>query len=222
MQNSKFQNLFPIAQEKYALAADPSHDFAHVQRVMGLCLEFGRELQADTDVLMAAALLHDVVHVPKNHPDRVKASTMAAQEAMRLLEGIELTGPQRHKIASAIVEHSYSRGLAPTCVESAILQDADRLDAIGAIGVWRAATCGAKMGSNYYHLEDPWAEARALDDKRFTLDHFEVKLFKLADNMNTAPGKREALRRQAFMKTFLDELRKDIQMQESIPCVHLS
>ncbi len=222
MQNTKFASLFDVARVKYAAAPDPGHDFSHVQRVLGMCLEFGRELGADPEVLVPAALLHDVVNYPKNHPDRLSASTLAAQEAMRLLEGVELTGPQRHKIAAAIVEHSYSRGMKPSYLESAILQDADRLDAIGAVGIWRTATCGARMGASYYEPSDPWAQGRELDDKRYTLDHFYVKLFKLADGMNTVPGKREAERRSLFMRQFIEELRSDIRYQESETCAHPS
>ena len=191
----------------YYEVGDPSHDIAHVERVARSCHRIGVELAADLDVLMPAAYLHDVVNVPKNSPDRADASRRAAALAREILgefRGFDQTLIAR--IMTAIEEHSYSRGLAPSSLESAILQDADRLDALGAIGTMRTVTCGARMGCAYYAPEEPLPRVRALDDRRFTVDHFFAKLLKLEATMNTAPAKREASRRTAFMLGFLDQL----------------
>jgi uncharacterized protein len=111
-----------------------------------------------------------------------------------------------------IIEHSYSLGLKPSSIESAILQDADRIDALGAIGIMRATTCGTKLGSNYYEPSDPFAIGRELNDKQFTIDHYYVKLLKLADSMNTGAGKNEAENRTEYMKDFLKQLDHEIHM----------
>jgi uncharacterized protein len=203
------EKLIGLLKEKYN-NGDPSHDFSHIMRVVDSCKKIGAEVGADLDILIPAALLHDVVNVPKNHPDRVEASRLAADQASIILRDLNYSDTQISKIAVVIVEHSYSRGLKPSCIESAVLQDADRLDAVGAIGTMRAVTCGAKLGSSYYDMTDPFAKERDLNDKNFTLDHFFTKLFKLGDGFNTEPAKIEGLRRIQFMKDFVAQFSHEI------------
>jgi len=201
--------LIGLLKEKYN-NGDPSHDFSHVMRVVESCKKIGKEVGADLDILIPGALLHDVVNVPKNHPDRVQASRLAADQASLILKELNYTEEQISKIAIVIVEHSYSRGLKASCIESAVLQDADRLDAIGAIGTMRAVTCGSKLGSSYYDRNDPFAKGRVLNDKNFILDHFFTKLFKLGEGFNTEPAKIEGLKRIQFMKDFANQLAQEI------------
>lgn len=118
-------------------------------------------------------------------------------------------------VQTAIREHSFSAGLKPTTIESQILQDADRLDALGAIGVMRVVSCGMKMASRYYSATEPLPSARPLDDRSFVVDHFYVKLFKLAETMNTEEGRQEAQKRIAFMKEFLGQLQTEIGCEAS-------
>jgi uncharacterized protein len=190
--------------------ADASHDWSHIERVAALCQVLGREEAAEERVLLAAAYMHDLVNVPKNHPDRAKASQASAKEAAEILRQQGYGGGEIDRVMRAIEEHSFSRGLPCTSIESQVLQDADRLDALGAIGVLRTVTCGALMQAAYYDLVDPLAQQRALDDRRFTLDHFPVKLLRLAERFNTPSGRREANRRTRFMQAFLGQLAEEI------------
>ncbi|MBX9766257.1 MAG: hydrolase, partial [Bdellovibrionales bacterium] len=105
----------------------------------------------------------------------------------------------------------FSAGLKPTSPESEVMQDADRLDALGAIGIMRTVSCGVRMSASYYNQEEPIARGRPLDDKRFTIDHFFVKLLKLADAMNTKYGKEEARRRVEFMHQFLRQFETETE-----------
>jgi uncharacterized protein len=114
-------------------------------------------------------------------------------------------------IRTCIVEHSFSKGMRPSTPESAIVQDSDRLDSLGAIGVLRCASVNTLMQSKYYDPFDPFAEGRELDDKKFMVDHYYVKLFKLPELMVTEEGKKEGRLRVEFMKTFLAELAKEIR-----------
>lgn len=185
-------------------------------RVASACLRLGRELGADLDVLMPAAFLHDVVNVPKNSPMRAEASRLASEKARAILEeASEIDGQLLGRIVAAIEEHSFSRGLKPSSLESAILQDADRLDAIGAVGIMRTTSCGVAMGSRYYEPKDPFARSRELDDRRYTIDHFFAKLLKLEGLMNTEPARREAKARSEFMRAFLERLRSEIEFGSS-------
>ena len=189
---------------------DASHDWAHIERVAATCLSLGREEGADMTVLLPAAYLHDLVNVPKNHPDRVSASRESANGAAEILRRHGYGEEKSARVMRAIEEHSFSRGLACTSIESRVLQDADRLDALGAVGILRTATCGALMRAAYYDIDDPFARRRALDDRRFTLDHFPVKLLRLAERFNTVSGRREAERRTRFMRVFLAQLTAEI------------
>jgi len=189
---------------------DPSHDFAHVMRVHAWAVRLGRELGADLSILEPAAYLHDLVSVPKNHPDRARAAEMAAEKARGVLVDFGWDEASVRAITLAISEHSFSAGKAPTTLESAILQDADRLDAIGSIGIARVFACGTRMGAAFYDSMDPFAENRPLDDKKYSLDHFYVKLLKRPEKMNTGPARREAERRLETMDRFLAQLEREM------------
>jgi uncharacterized protein len=108
------------------------------------------------------------------------------------------------------VEHSFSKGLKPSTIESACVQDADRLDAIGAIGVLRCTAVNVQMKSSFYDPEDPFAQRRPLDDKHWMVDHYYVKLLKLAETMQTDAAKREGQRRVEFMSAFLEQLKSEV------------
>ena len=114
------------------------------------------------------------------------------------------------RIAHAIEAHSFSANIPTETIEARIVQDADRLEAIGAIGIARCFLTGGSMGTPLYEPSDPFARERELDDKRFTLDHFYVKLFKLADTMKTDAGRAEARKRTDYMRDYLQQLGEEI------------
>ncbi len=207
--NQRFEHLVELAKPSYN-NGDPAHSFAHIKRVMLLCEKLAADGKTEKEVLMAGALLHDVVNLPKNHPRRSEASTMAATKARGLLEEAGYDEEFISKALVVVYEHSYSLGKKPSCPESAILQDADRLDALGAIGLMRMISCGVSFKADFYDEEDPFAKERSFDDKRFTLDHFYTKLFKLPELMNTEAGELEARERVAYMKSFIEQLRLEI------------
>ena len=205
----RFDQVFAAARPLYP-TDDPGHDLAHIERVLASCRRLGPPEGARLELLLAAAAVHDLVNVPKNHPDRPRAGELAAEKARPLLADAGFSSDEIAAIARAVAEHSFSRGARPSSVESAVLQDADRLDALGAVGIMRCLSCGALMGARYYDRADPLARHRAPDDRAFSLDHFFVKLFKLPALMNTAAGRAEAERRVAFMRTFVAQLATEI------------
>jgi uncharacterized protein len=194
----------------YYRAQDPGHDWAHINRVVKTATSLALEENADLAVVIPAAYLHDIVNIPKNHPDRSRASELAADKAIKLLKEHGCDERKFISIHRAIVEHSFSRGLAPSSIEAACVQDADRLDAIGAIGVLRCAAVNVEMKTSFYDPEDPFAARRPLDDRTWMVDHYYVKLLKLTETMQTQAAKREGQRRVEFMKSFLDQLRTEI------------
>ncbi|MEP7246623.1 MAG: HD domain-containing protein [Gammaproteobacteria bacterium] len=189
---------------------DASHDWLHVCRVRNSCLSLGREAGANLITLMPGALLHDVVNIKKDDPRRSRASRLAAEAAAPVLAECGYTVPEVEAIQVIIEEHSYSANLRATTLESAVLQDADRLDALGAIGVFRVATSGSRMGSSYYHPEEPFPLGRELNDRKYSIDHFYRKILELPKGFNTEPGRREAQRRVNFTLQFLEQLRTEL------------
>lgn len=188
--------------------ADPGHDLGHALRVALWTLRLGEG--CDAREAIAAALLHDAVNVPKSSPERAAASALSARLASRELPGAGFGAPAVDRICQAIEDHSFSRGAVPRSALGKALQDADRLEALGALGVLRTASCGATMGARFFDPEDPWARRRSLDDRRFTVDHFFVKLLRLEAAMNTEAGRAEARRRSEFLRSFLRQLGEEI------------
>lgn len=186
---------------------DPAHDRGHVLRVvLSACQILGK----DAVNAVAAALLHDLVNIPKNHPDRALASEKSAEAAWPLLAKAGFSADSTEEIALAIRQHSFSRGEKPSSPLGMALQDADRLEALGAIGLMRVFSTGVRMQARYFHPTDPWAKHRELDDKAFSLDHFFTKLLKLPETMNTQAGRMEARKRVLPLQAFIDSLEREL------------
>lgn len=192
--------------ERMAADPDPGHDLEHALRVARWTFRLGAPAGVDRSEAIAAALLHDVVNLPKDHPERASASERSADLARALLPRHGFGAAATERIAEAIRDHSFSRGATPTSPLGRALQDADRLEALGALGLCRTLSTGAKMGAAYAHPTDPFAKERALDDRRYTVDHFYAKLLSLAETMRTEGGRAEAQRRTAFLEAFLAQL----------------
>ncbi|WP_413112558.1 HD domain-containing protein [Thaumasiovibrio sp. DFM-14] len=189
---------------------DAAHDMAHVERVVSAARKLAQQESADLSIILPAAWLHDCINLPKNHPDRARASTYSAEHAIHFLDQHGYTAKQLSEIHHAIAAHSYSAGIAPRTLEAKIIQDADRLDALGAIGTIRCLQVGQLLARPLYHSEDPFCQGRFPDDNAYTLDHFYTKLLKLSRTMNTQAGKLEAERRSQFMLQFLTQLSQEI------------
>jgi uncharacterized protein len=190
--------------------ADPGHGPAHLERVVATALRLAEEEGARPDVVLPAAWLHDCVHVAKDSPDRARASRLAADRALGFLEAAGYPRACLPDVRHAIEAHSYSAGILPCTLEAKVVQDADRLDALGAIGIARCISVGAALGRPLYDPADPFCKARAPDDRGASVDHFYIKLLKLAGTMQTAAGRREAERRTEFIRAFIAELETEI------------
>ena len=143
---------------------DGAHDISHLTRVWRNIKEIQHQEGGDLEILIAAALLHDCVEVPKQSPLRSKASRLAASEATARLTDLGWDPERVVWAASAIESHSYSAGITPTTLEAAILQDADRLDAIGFTGIARCFYTAGRMASALYDFSNPRGAGRAPND----------------------------------------------------------
>src|SRR5690606_37202666 len=161
------------------------HDWAHIGRVAQTARKLAEDEKVNLECVLAGVYCHDLINLPKNHPDRQNASTLAAKKAVPYLVECGFDEGEIEIIKKAIIEHSFSKGLRPTSLEAAIVEDADRLDSLGAVGILRCAAVNTLMGSMFYDPFDPLAQDRELDDKRYMVDHYYVKLYKLPELMNT-------------------------------------
>ncbi|WP_431824916.1 HD domain-containing protein [Burkholderia sp. F1] len=189
---------------------DGSHDTSHLQRVWKNAAAIHAEEGGDADVLLAATLLHDCVAVEKDSPLRTQASRLSAEKATQVLKSLGWPEAKIQAVAHAVEAHSFSAGVVPVTLEAKTLQDADRLDAIGMLGVARCFYVAGRMGSALYDPVDPHALDRELDDTRFAIDHFHTKLLKLASGFQTVTGARLAKLRHDRLRRFLDELADEI------------
>ena len=190
---------------------DPAHDLSHFERVVRTAKALAAKEKALLEVVVPAAWLHDLVNVPKDHPDRKKASQLSAIEAARYLKEENYPGQWIVGIQHAIEAHSFSAKIDAVTLEAKIVQDADRLEALGAIGIARCFSVGGQLQREFYESGDPFARNRTPDDQVYTLDHFFVKLLKLSDSFQTDAGRSEARRRTRWMELFLEELNKEIE-----------
>ena len=214
MSASAFAPLTTLASALLPHALEPSddgaHDLAHLQRVWHNVRTLQADEGGDLEVLLAAVLLHDCVAVEKNSPLRSQASRLAAEKAANVLAELDWPESKIAAVTHAIEAHSFSANLTPLTLEAKIVQDADRLDSLGMLGVARTFYVAGRMGAALYDPQDPEAKQREYDDTRFCLDHFQTKLLHLADGFQTAAGQRLAQVRHQRLKGFMEQFKEEI------------
>lgn len=195
------------------MQTDLAHDFEHVLRVVKSARELCAKERGRIDVVLPAAWLHDCLSLAKDHPQRASSSQLAADKALRFLREIDY--PKQHFVAihHAIAAHSFSAGVAPNTLEACIVQDADRLDALGAIGVARCIQISSALKRDLYCPDDPFCQERTPNDQLYSLDHFYQKLLLIGKSMHTASAKHEAMKRTDFMHQFIRQLAGEISSQ---------
>jgi uncharacterized protein len=190
--------------------ADAAHDLSHIKRVVKNCAYLTDIENANPLVTVVSAWLHDCVAVAKDSPLRSQGSRLAADAATVFLAEISYPEELLLEVYHAIEAHSFSAAIPPRSLEAQVVQDADRLDSLGAIGIARCLLVGGHLNRPLLDFADPFCDSREPDDSLYTIDHFYAKLFKLPDTMQTEAGRTEAHRRAALMRTYLDNLRAEI------------
>jgi len=189
---------------------DPAHDFDHIVRVYKNAQQIIKKEKVNEKLVLSAVLLHDIVSFPKSDKRSKNSSIESAKKAKTILKKYDFTLDEITIVCDAISEHSFSQKKIPKTIEGKILQDADRLDALGAIGIIRVFATGGSLRRPFYNLDDPFCKKRIPNDKTWTLDHFFEKLLKLEFLMNTKSGKIEAKKRTKILKDFLKQLKHEI------------
>ncbi|WP_049293505.1 phosphohydrolase [Franconibacter helveticus] len=205
---SHWQERFEAWFNQSWLQDDKAHDVAHFRRVWKTAQQIMQGSEADRLVVLAACYFHDVVNLPKNHPERHLASTRAAQETLAILAEHFPDFPHAlyDGVAHAVQAHSFSAGIAPQTLEAKIVQDADRLESLGAIGLARVFYTSGALGRALFDGDDPLAMHRDLDDVTWALDHFQKKLLTLPDTMQTEAGRALAHYNADFLVHYMAKL----------------
>ncbi|QLA70063.1 phosphohydrolase [Enterobacter pasteurii] len=213
MELAQWQHRFERWLDENHFTDDAAHDIAHFRRVWVTAQNIMAELRVDPLVVLTACYFHDVVSLPKNHPDRSQSSLLAARKTREILRrDFPDFPPERYAaVEHAIEAHSFSAGVAPQSLEAKIVQDADRLEALGAIGLARVFAVSGALGVALFDANDPFAGARPLDDKTFALDHFQTKLLRLPDTMQTPRGRELARHNADFLIQFMAKLSAELQ-----------
>ena len=195
---------------KKIIENDSAHDFEHIMRVYKNAQKLCKKEKVTEKLVLCAVLLHDIVSYPKSDKRSKNSSIDSAKKAKIILKRYNFTENEIIIISDAIRDHSFSQKKTPKTIEGKILQDADRLDALGAIGIARVFATGGSLKRPFYNIDDPFCKKRNVDDKTWTLDHFFQKLLKLEFLMNTKSGKIEAKKRTRILKEYLKQLKNEI------------
>lgn len=199
-----------VEAERACEGAEPAHDFLHVLRVVENARRICAAEGADPSISVTAALLHELFNHPKGHPESHLSGEVCADRALVLLREQGWEEEKAQAIAYAIRVHPFSRGIVPETLEAKVLQDADRLDSIGAIGIARLFASCAAMERPFYAPDDPFCEARAPEDKQWGVDHFYRKLLRIPDVLHTDTARQMAAERIAFVRAYLEQLRAEV------------
>ena len=169
------------------------HGWDHVKRAYDLCVFIGKEEGGDLEVLKIASLLHDIARSGGRGDHAVKS----AREAERILLRLGLQRVRISEIVNVIKTHRFRTRKKPLSLEAKIFSDADKLDAMGAIGVYRASAFGGETSRSFQR----------------TIGHFDEKLLKLKDRMYTSTAKKLAKKRHEFMLVYLKQVEKEIGLK---------
>jgi len=212
------QTVFATIQQVKAFAkkcfsnANGSHDWDHSQRVSSLCMHIGRAEGANLEVLKIAAYLHDV---GRPHEDASRGAICHAKKgadlARELLEKCPISQEDKANIVHCIRSHRFRGNHAPETLEARVLFDADKLDAIGAVGIGRAFLFAGEVGARLHnpHVDPENTQPYTEEDTAYR--EYKLKLSRIKDRMLTTEGRRMAQQRHAFMEAFFQRFTEEYE-----------
>ena len=184
------------------------HSKSHINRVYSLAVRIAREENADLDVVKAAVLLHDIARAMEDEGKILDHASEGAKIARKVLEDVNFPREKIDKVIHCIEVHRFRKGLEAKNIEAKVLQDADRLDILGAIGLARVFTRG---GWSNMPIHDPTTSPKEKYDGRSltSVNHIYEKILKVKDTINTNAAKKIAVGRHTFVEQFLERLLKE-------------
>lgn len=187
------------------------HEWEHMERVYGLAMHIGKKENADLEILGLAAILHDIARKEQDESSgKIDHAERGAILAKKILEKNNLPKEKIKNILHCIETHRYRNNKIPQTKEAKILYDADKLDAMGAVGIGRAFSFAGHVGAKVHNknVDLSKTDQYSIDDTAWR--EYEVKLKYLKDKMLTDEGKRIAEERHKFMEIFFDRLNKEV------------
>ena len=187
------------------------HDIYHLKRVMNTALTIQEKEGGDRLIIAVSALLHDLHRIMQNETGTFCTPKQSIPKIREILNEIDLTVLQKEKILHCIEyheEYNFSKnGKTVSDIETLILQDADNLDAIGAVGIGRTFSFGGFYKVKMWIPEKPFDREiyNEAEKDPSIIHHFYSKLMKLKENMNTKTAKKMANKRHQFMELYLNE-----------------
>lgn len=203
--NDKF---FTGLKEKIQINFEPggSHAFDHTQRVYELSIKLSRGQKVDMDILKAAALLHDIARMKEDCKEVVCHAAHGAEMSKKILEESKFPKEKIEKVCYAINVHRHSKGVKAETIEAQILQDADRLDALGAITIARMFSTGGKINRPIYDPSKPLVGN--ISGYESTIHGFYAKILKITpETFNTEKAKKIAKKRYVFVEKFIKQFK---------------
>lgn len=189
---------------------DPAHDFAHIMRVYKNAEKICRGEIVNKKLVLISVLLHDIVKKSDVDKRKKTSAELSAEKASSILRKLRLSEAEISIVSEAISNHSFTKNNISSSLEGRILQDADRLDALGSIGIARVFSVSGTKNRQFYEPRDPFSKNRSPNDRKWALDHFFRKLLLLENMMNTKIGKIEAKKRTKVLQNYLNALKKEI------------
>lgn len=187
-----------------------SHDWEHTERVLNMCMHIASIEGGDISIIQAAALLHDIGrHAQDLSKGKLSHAEIGVEMALPILKKYEFNPESIKRILHCIETHRYRKGSAPQTLEARILFDADKLDAIGAIGIGRAFVFAGENGAAVHIRNLDIANSKSYTKSDTAYREFKVKLEKVKDRIFTAEGKRIAEERHGFMVEFFNRLKQE-------------
>lgn len=196
--------------ESMFVSSRGSHAWEHTQRVFQLCRYIGAAEGVDMEVLLSAACLHDI---GRAHQDATNGKVCHAEKGVELarplIDPLPIADDRKSNILHCIHAHRFRKPPLPGTAEARVLFDADKLDAIGAVGVARAFQFAGEVGARLHNPNVDVENTRSYTSEDTGFREFKVKLSKIKDRMLTREGARMAKTRHAFMAAFFDRLQAE-------------
>lgn len=205
------ENVRKIA-KSYFDGARGSHDWEHTLRVFRLCRRLGSKEGVDMDVLLVAAYLHDI---GRGFQDASNGAVCHAQKgveiAIPIVSALLLTEKQKENIVHCVRSHRFRGNYAPQTIEAKVLFDADKLDAVGAVGIARAFLFAGEVGARLHSPKINVEEAAPYSKDDTGYREYRVKLSKIRDRILTKSGRKLADERHDFMEQFFKRFIKEYE-----------
>ena len=207
--DQKFQKIKEAVEKELSCSA---HNMDHVMRVYNLSLQLAKDEDIDLDVLKASVLLHDIARVKEDndHTGKTDHAILSSKMAVPILKELEFSADKIKHIQDCIISHRYRTENEPKTKEAQILFDADKLDAIGAIGIGRAFIFAGANGAKLHNKEVDIEKTEEYTEEDTAFREFMVKLKKVKDRMLTEEGKKIAEERHNFMIEFFNRLNEEV------------